>query len=241
MSSAKAKFTADELQAVSPWTGLPEFGAPRSENVDVHQATQVLTVEDIEATQRQAYDEAFEQGRQQGYEQGRQQGYDEGHQQGYTDGQRQGQDQARHLLQTQAEQLASVLTTLNQPLQLIDAELENELLALVIAIAKQIIRREIKTDPGQIVAVIREAVQALPLGSQTISLKLHPDDAELVRHALDLDDNAPNWHLIENPLIARGGCVVESDMSSIDATLEKRIAAVIASVMGGDRQQDASA
>ena len=86
--------------------------------------------------------------------------------------------------------------------------------------------------------MIREAIKVLPLASQKITLALHPEDAELVRSALKLDDSLPAWRLVENPLISRGGCKVETETSSIDATLENRIAAVVANVWGDERRKD---
>lgn len=237
-SSRPSKFTPDELEALNTWTDLQNFGAPRSEPVDVAEATQILTVEQIEAMQKQAYDEAFEQGRQQGFEQGLKQGYEQGQQQGFETGHKKGYEESQHLLQKQVSELNSLLEALAEPFKKLDDEVENELVKLVIAIARQIIRREIKLDPGQIIAVIREAVNVLPLASQKIILNLHPDDAELVRSVLKLDENPPPWRLQDNPLITRGGCTLETEVSAVDATLEKRMSAVIATMLGDERQQD---
>lgn len=237
-SSRQQKFSNDELQALNKWTDLENFGTPRSEPVDEAQATQVLTVDQIEAMQKQAYDEAFEHGRQQGFEQGFKQGLEEGQQQGFEAGSKQGYEESQHLLQKQGSQLNLLLESLAEPFKNLDDEIESELVKLVIAIASQIIRREIKINPGEIVAIIKEAVKVLPLSSQKITLNLHPEDAELVRDVLKLDENPPPWTLQENPLITRGGCTVETEVSTVDATLEKRLAAVIASLLGGERQQD---
>jgi len=239
MSSSKpSKFTLDELQALNTWTDLENFSAPRSENVDEAEATQVLTVEEIEAMQKQAYDEAFEQGRKQGYEDGLKQGYEKGHQQGFETGHKSGYEESQHLLQKQVSELNGLLEALAEPFKQLDDEVEQQLIKLVIAIARQIIRREIKLDPGQIVAVIREAVNVLPLASQKITLNLHPEDAELVRSILKLDENPPPWRLQDNPLITRGGCTVETEVSTVDASLEKRLSSVIATMLGDERQQD---
>lgn len=239
MSSSKGgKFSAAELEALESWNGLETFGVPRSEPVELEQATQIMTVDEIEAMQKQAYDEAFEQGRQQGFEQGLKQGYEQGHQKGFESGQQKGYEESQHLLQKQVSELNQLLEALAEPFKNLDVEVENELVKLVIAIASQLIRREIKLDPGQIIAVIREAVNVLPLATQKVTLNLHPEDAELVRSILKLDENPPPWRLQDNPLITRGGCTVETEVSAVDASLEKRMAAVIASVLGGDRQQD---
>lgn len=238
-SNKNSKFSPDELDALDTWKGLEVFGAPRSENVEVEQATQVLTVDEIEAMQKQAYDEAFELGRQQGFEQGSKQGFEQGQNQGFEAGHKKGYEESQHLLQKQVAELNLLLESLAEPFKNLDEEVENELVKLVIAIAGQIIRREIKLDPGQIVGVIREAIAVLPLATQNITLNLHPEDADLVRSVLKLDENPPPWRLRDNPLITRGGCTLETDISTVDATLEKRVAAVIATVLGGDRQQDA--
>jgi flagellar assembly protein FliH len=239
MSSSKiSRFSASELESLNTWTDLEVFGAPRSEPVDVSQATQVLTVDEIEAMQKQAFDEAFEQGRQQGFAQGQEQGFEQGQQQGFEAGTKKGYEESQHLLQQQVTQLNLLLEALAEPLNSLDEQVEDELIKLVIAIAGQIIRREIKIDPGQIVGVIREAVKVLPLSAQKITLNLHPEDADLVRSVLNLDENPPPWRLQDNPLVTRGGCIVETEVSRVDATLEKRLSAVIANLLGGDRQQD---
>ncbi len=241
MSSSKTvKFSEAELQALNTWTALENFGTPRSEPVEVREATQVLTVDQIEAMQKQAYDEAFEQGRQEGFEQGKAEGFAEGKKQGFEEGSKQGYEENLHLLHKQTAELARLMETLSEPFKKLDEAVETELVQLAIGIAGQIIRREIKYNPGEIIAVIREAIKVLPVASQKITLNLHPEDAELVRSTLKLDDSLPAWRLVENPLITRGGCTVETDVSSIDATVENRLAAVVATVLGGERQQDAT-
>ena len=186
----------------------------------------VLTVNEIEAMQKQAYDEAFAQGKKDGYGQG----FDEGSRQGY--------EENVQALQTKATQFTSLMESLSQPFKVLDAEVEKELVKLAIGIATQIIRREIKLDPGQVIAAVREAIKVLPLSSQKISLHLHPEDAELVRSALSLDEMSPAWRIVEDPLITHGGCKVDTEVSHIDATVENRLAAVIATIFGGEREHD---
>jgi len=228
-SSKTPRFTAAELESLRLWS-MPDVSgadAKESETVELEdEPTPILTVDEIEAMQKQAYDEAFAQGKMHGF----QQGFDEGSKKGYEDN--------LHLLQSQAATLVSLLESLSEPFKHLDEEVEKELVKLSIAIATQMIRREIKLDPGQIVAVIRESINVLPLASQKISLKLHPEDAELVRSALALDEMSPSWTIIEDPLITRGGCEVNTDISHVNATVEHRLAAVIATLLGGERESD---
>jgi flagellar assembly protein FliH len=232
MSSSKtSEFSPSELEFLNVWH-MPDVPVePGSVEMAGDQNFKplpmpVLTVNEIEAMQKQAYDEAFAQGKKDGYGQG----FDEGSRQGYEENVR--------ALQTKAAQFTSLLESLSQPFKVLDAEVEKELVKLAIGIATQIIRREIKLDPGQVVAAVREAKKVLPLSSQKISLHLHPEDAELVRSALSLDETALAWRIVEDPLITHGGCKVDTEVSHIDATVENRLAAVIATIFGGEREHD---
>jgi len=239
--SNNLKFSQVELDALDTWVSLEDFTRERSE-IPADDETRMLTVDEIEAMQKQAYDEAFEQGRQEGLRQGKEEGFQqgkkEGFQQGIDEGFKKGYDDNVHLLRKQAAEFVSLLESLSEPFKKMDGKVERELVNLSIGIASQLVRREIKVDPGQIVAVVKEAVNALPLASQKVSLKLHPEDAELVRSALLLDDMSPPWVIDEDPLITRGGCKVETGMSHIDATVENRLAAIVATILGGERQED---
>ena len=53
-------------------------------------------------------------------------------------------------------------------------EVERELLTLAMALARQIVRRELKTDPTQIIGIIREAIAALPVAAREVRVHLHP-------------------------------------------------------------------
>ncbi|WP_256360375.1 FliH/SctL family protein [Methylomonas koyamae] len=134
--------------------------------------------------------------------------------------------------------MAGLLDALSEPFKKLDDAVEQELVKLAIAIASQLIRRELKSEPGEIVAVVREAIKVLPLAAQKVTVNLHPEDAALVRSALKLDESMPPWRLQEDPLLSRGGCIVETEVSRVDASVESRLAAVIANVLGGDRRED---
>ncbi len=239
MNSSKSPgFSVSELASLSAWLlpDISENGAysedvERMESLDTDgDSARILTVDEIEAMQKQAYDEAFAQGKLEGY----QQGFD----QGLADGSKQAYDENSGSLHKKAAEFASLIESLCDPFKALDEEVERELVKLSIAIATQIIRREIKLDPGQVIASVRAAINVLPLSSQKIQLYLHPEDAELVRSALSLDEMSTAWGVVEDPLITRGGCKVDTDISHVNATVENRLAAVIATLLGGEREND---
>lgn len=157
---------------------------------------------------------------------------------GFALGQREGIVAGQAELRVRAQRLDQLLQGLQEPLAKSDDQVERELVQLAFAIARQIVRREIKLDPGQIVAVVREALSLLPMASRTAQLHLHPEDGALVREALALNETEQQWRVVDDPTVSRGGCRVNTESSFIDATLESRVAALAATLLGGERVSD---
>ncbi|NOQ15472.1 MAG: flagellar assembly protein FliH [Methyloprofundus sp.] len=237
MSSSKGRFFSDdELDALSLWDA-PDVSRAKSEDIALEDTSSpILTVDEIEAMQNQAYQEAFAKGKEAGYSAGFAEGKELGSKEGKAEGLEQGYAENKHLLQEQVVRFIAILESLSAPLEQLDERVEESLVQLAVMIAKQIVRRELKIDSGQIVAVVKEAVKALPVARQKITLSLHPDDAAMVREAMSLDEDAPAWAVNEDPLLTRGGCLVTTDTSNIDATVENKLATIIATILGDERQ-----
>ena len=194
--------------------------APRLENTESHESDIVRpystqdTVEQREHMQKLAYDAGFAQG--------------------VRDGMKAGQERVRE----QAEYMQAIMQQMSEPLRELDVRVVNELVELSMAAVRQMVRRELKISPGEIVGVVREALSTLPVASNDVRLELHPKDAAIVREALGGEEQERSWHIVEEPMLSRGGCRVITATSQIDATVENRLNAVIASVMGGERFVD---
>ncbi len=130
---------------------------------------------------------------------------------------------------------AQIIDLLAQPLRELDEQVERQLAELAGAIASQVVRREIRAQPDQIVAVIRATVALLPLATRDVRVHLHPDDAALVRERLREPGAEAAWSIVEDPVLSRGGCRVTTENSTIDARIEQRLGAAIAAVLGDER------
>lgn len=129
----------------------------------------------------------------------------------------------------------SLLRQLAEPLRLLDEEVERELLGLALAVGSQIARRELRADPGQMIAILRQCLEQLPLNAREVRVHLHPEDAAAVRAQLAPPAARGAWDLVEDPTLSRGGCVVRSENSRIDDRFESRVHAVIAAALGDER------
>jgi flagellar assembly protein FliH len=132
----------------------------------------------------------------------------------------------------------ALMQSLATPLEQFSDEVEEELVKLAVAVAKQIVRRELKSEPAQVIGVVKEALAALPAAGQNIKLHLHPEDARLIAEVMLANVAERKWELVENPIMQRGGCRIETDTASVDATIEARVAAIAARIMGGERSND---
>jgi flagellar assembly protein FliH len=138
-------------------------------------------------------------------------------------------------LQEQVQRLDAALHLLARPLEQLDADIENELAQLALAVGKQLARRELRLEPAQVIAILREALALLPAAAREVRVHLHPEDAATVREHLTAPASERAWTIVEDPTLSRGGCVIHSQSSRIDSRLESRIAAVAASALGDER------
>ena len=138
-------------------------------------------------------------------------------------------------LDERIKRLDAALSVLAKPFEQLDADIESELAQLALAIGKQLARRELRTDPTQVIAILRESLALLPAAAREVRVHLHPEDAATVREHLTAPGGDRAWSIVEDPTLSRGGCVVHCQASRIDARLEARIAAVAASVLGDER------
>lgn len=100
------------------------------------------------------------------------------------------------------------------------AEIEPDIVQLAVALATELVGRELASVDAPVVDALARAVQLVPdRGAPTV--RVHPDDAETAREAVDAD--IVRWRrdveLVADPTIERGGCVVDVGPCRIDAQL----------------------
>lgn len=156
------------------------------------------TVEEIEALQKLAYEEARKAGHAEGVKQGLQE------------------------VKQKANKLQAVINFLQQPLDDIDEQVEYQLTELTLLLAKQLLKKESSVDHQHIQNLLHESLQYLPLKSRDIRVRLNPADIELLKQGeLNLDEQS--WQCVADATVRAGGCIIESDQSVVDASVENRI------------------
>jgi len=145
---------------------------------------------------------------------------------GYQDGYRDGLVALDAFKQSFAAQTTAQIGALVQSLGAEFGGLQQDM-ARTLAIsathlARQIVRSELTARPELIAQVAQEAIDTLLLSAQHITLRVHPDDHAHVAQGAAEVLAARGARLLSDSAMTRGGCLVESDIGVIDASIETR-------------------
>lgn len=174
----------------------PEPAPPPPPPPDPAPEIHLPTAEDIERIHEEARKEA------------RKEGYDAGYEEGTARG------------RVEAMALHSLVQGMDDALGRLDQEVAEEILALSIEIARQMVRHHLDAHPEAVGELIREALLQMP---QTHALvHLNPDDLALARDYLGEQLTHAGHRLVEDASISRGGVRIDAGGSQIDATVQTR-------------------
>jgi len=118
--------------------------------------------------------------------------------------------------------LQALAQALPAAMQQAQTSIADDLLALALDIARQVLGQALAAEPQAILAVVHELLHAEPSLSGAPQLLLHPDDAALVKEFLADDLQAAGWRIRTDAHIERGGCRVTAHSGERDATMQVR-------------------
>lgn len=138
------------------------------------------------------------------------------------------------------ELLAALAESLGELSRLRETVLKNstdDMLRLVLAIAEQVIHREVAADPTIILATLQEALQAA-IHSDAYHVRVHPDDLAMVMERKPLFlasiSGLKNITLEGDATVSRGGCLVESELGQVDASIEGQLGELRDKLLAGE-------
>lgn len=184
------------------------------------------------------YREGFEQGRteglaqgmQAGREQGRTEGRAQGHQEGFAKGLEQGLAEGKQQAQDQAARLDTLVHSCTQALESLEEDVGQSIIHLSVRIAEQVLRSHLRNHPNALLDLVQEIMQSRPDQNTMLHVRLHPEDLQLVETWLKQSPDQRGYRLVADEHITRGGCIAETALGSVDATLETRWQRIIAAL-----------
>jgi len=169
-----------------------------------------MTASKVQMIQEQAYQEGLELGREAGREAGLQQAQAE-------------------INQTKA-QLNHLMGQMIHPLQQQQQELEQALVHLSAGMARALIKSLPKIDEQVMLNIARQALAELPEGSENIRIMVHPSDVSMLVDAAR--QQGEEWQVLADPSLASGGCIIRSQHSFVDFTLDTRFQLMLEEMLG---------
>lgn len=165
----------------------------------------------------------------------RQEIHAEAFEQGFAEGKARGLEE----MSRQTQQFQALLDALGRPFADQNDAIVEHLAQLAGRIAKLLVRRELRTQPESIMALVRDTVTALNSSNQEIAIHLNPQMAAVVRKLTNDDSKEGTWKIIDDPAISQTDCRVHCGDSLIDAGLEARINMIITDALGDERGEQA--
>lgn len=207
----------------------PPAGVEAAAAVELPPGVKLPTAEEIERLHEAVRAAAFDEGQRQGFEAGRSAGFEAGHGAGLEAGHAEGYAAGQARAAEEAARIGALASDLEQAFSGLDREVAEELMALAIEMARQMVRSTLAQHPESILETIRSALAQLPQGSAHI--RLNADDLALVRvHLGEPPSGQPGHRLQEDAGLGRGEFRIDSGGAQIDGTLETRWRRVLESI-----------
>lgn len=140
-------------------------------------------------------------------------------------------DAERALRNASTEQIATTLAALTEAIASVQlhaarwtANAEENITAIAVTVARHIVEREVTVDPTIVRDLVNRALAQFPV-DQTITVRLHPDDAATCssaasNSAASNDGRVQDVRWVADAHIIRGGCLVEGRERIIDGRVD---------------------
>jgi flagellar assembly protein FliH len=150
---------------------------------------------------------------------------------GYAEGERAGAEVGAQRAEAMLRRLTQTIEELSGLRNEVLRGAEHQVLRLAMAIARRILDRELHVDRGMLLAMARVALDRLGDRSSA-TIRLHPDDNAAIL-ARRVDENAAGpVQIVADPLIGRGGCIVQSDFGLVEVGLDAQFAELSRALLG---------
>ena len=152
----------------------------------------------------------------------------------FNAGLKEGKDLAERGLVNVYRTLRAASETIHNLRDKIIRESEDELIKLVTLVARKVILREVSQDRSILAGVVQNALAGLS-AREEITVRINPDDYQLVASGRDdmLHNELLNERLLlkPDPSVAAGFCFVDTEMGTVDASLDGQMDQIYRSLL----------
>lgn len=165
---------------------------------------------------------AVKEGREEGYQKGHEEGAEEGHRQAFEQASMEFRNATRKLI----EALQAMLRDVEEQRKRMIEKAKIDLVALAIAVAEAIVKREIVKDEKITVLNVRKAIELSSRKSDLV-IRVHPDDLkamkEFVPELQQTFASLTRVDIVADDRVMRGGTVVTNPEGVVDADIRTQL------------------
>ena len=155
---------------------------------------------------------------------------------GYAQGERAGTEAAATRGDAMLRRMAQTLAELAALRADVIRRTERQMVQLVLAIAERVVKREITLDRGLLVGMARAALDRLGERASA-TIRLHPDDHAVISRNNPIEND--QIRIIADPVVSRGGCLVQSDFGFMDASADSQFRELARALLADAESPDA--
>jgi flagellar assembly protein FliH len=145
---------------------------------------------------------------------------------GFAQGERAGRETSERSLATTIHALMGALTELQKSKEARTKQLEIEIVRLATAVAKKILKREVKSDPKVVLDVVRSALSKVNLQDEVI-VRVNPMDRDTLLEACPAIirglEGVRSLKIEADEAVKQGGAMLECAMGELDVRLERQL------------------
>ena len=162
----------------------------------------------------------------------------QGHAEGFATGRAQAlaEAEAQHALyranegQAAAHRLAVLLQSAEAGLAEAQQSIARGTLEIACALARQVLRHELATDPNALEPVVHEALSLLLVDGRAATVRLSPVDFDLLDDPLRAQFSGQPVSVLSDSAVQPGDCLVESAGAVVDGSVASRWSRAVASL-----------
>ncbi|WP_312410877.1 flagellar assembly protein FliH [Pseudescherichia sp.] len=158
--------------------------------------------------------EGVSEGQETGFREGQAKGQAEGYRQGYAEGSLVGQQAGLAQFTQAAQPLEAIADRLNDYLAHIQRKQREDLLQLVEKVTRQVIRCELALQPTQLLALVEEAIAAMPSVPEPLKVCLSVEEFNRLQSVAP--EKVTAWGLVASADLSTGECRIVTEASELD-------------------------
>lgn len=145
-----------------------------------------------------------------------------GYQEGWDEGIKKGTDEVKRLI----ERIQIILDTAIQKRNEIFVETEQQIIGLVLLIAKKVIKVISENQKNVVINNVIQALRKLKSRGE-VAIRVNLSDLELAsqhkRDFIEMVEGIKSIKILEDSTVDRGGCIIDTDFGSIDARISSQL------------------